>query len=70
MFTVAAFIALAVIAWFSNRQEIRERKDSGVPVDDTFLRARILFIRQDLRLIAYLLAGILVMLGVIADRPH
>ena len=68
MFTIIAFVALGVIVWFSERRESEERSIKNIPSDDDFLRARILFIRQDVRLVAYTLAGILIMLGVIADR--
>jgi len=70
VFTIIAFVAVGVIAWFSERQEMKERSIQAVPEEDHFLRARILFIRQDIRLVAYLLMGILAMLGVIADRLH
>jgi hypothetical protein len=70
MFTAIAFFAMAGIVWFSDRRELSERSEPAVPVDDAFFRARLLFIRQDVRLLVYLLMAILLMLGVIADRLH
>jgi hypothetical protein len=37
---------------------------------DDDLRELTLHMRQDLKLVAFLLAGIMVMLGVVADRIH
>jgi hypothetical protein len=70
MFTIIAFLGLAAAGWWSNRREASERTQKAVSEDDDFLRARIVFIRQDVRLLAYLLAAILIMLGIIADRLH
>lgn len=68
MFTAIAFFSIAGIVWFSNRRELEERAEKPSFVDDDFVRARVLFIRQDLRLALYVLMGILLMLGIIADR--
>lgn len=68
MFTGVAFLALVAIVWFANRGELDERRQKDSPVDDDFVRARVMFIRQDLRLVVYALMGILIMLGIIADR--
>jgi hypothetical protein len=38
--------------------------------DDDIVRQNVVFARRDLRLIAWMLAAILVMLGIIADRVH
>ena len=70
MFTVGAFVAIAIVVWYARRQEASERKSQPGHVDDDFARERVLFIREDIRLIAYILMAILVMLGVIADRLH
>ena len=70
MFTAAAFVALALIEWLSRLKERRERAIKPSFVDDDFLRERVLFVREDVRLIAYLMMAILLMLGVIADRLH
>lgn len=61
MFTVLAFIGITLIAW-----KVSRKQD-----DDTDnLEINTMQVRQDMRLVAYLLAGILVMLGVISDRIH
>lgn len=70
MFTAISLFSLVFMVWFANRREWDERRQQAAPEDDDFLRARILFIRQDLRLVIYLLVGIMVMLGVVADRMH
>ncbi len=61
MFTGAAFIAGTLIAWATMRHQVSDPDD---------VQTNIKHSRQDLRLIAYLLFGILVALGVIADRLH
>jgi hypothetical protein len=38
--------------------------------DDDLVRQSIVFARRDLRLIAWVLAAILIVLGIIADRIH
>jgi hypothetical protein len=60
MFTVGAFFAVALLAWWALRANNKERESDAAQ--------SIVFIRQDVRLIAFLLAGILVMLGIIADK--
>jgi hypothetical protein len=61
MFTVIAFAAVGLIVWTEPR---RQRFDSELP-DENIKQTR-----QDLRLIAYSLFAVVVMLGVIADRVH
>jgi hypothetical protein len=65
MFTTIAFFGIAVIGWLVHRAQEREavhRPDSR-DISEIARHAR-----QDLRLIAYLLAGVIVMLGIVADR--
>lgn len=69
MFTVIAFFAIAAIGWFVNRANSKAREHI-VSVDDSEVRQSVLHARQDIRLIAFLLAAILIMLGIIADRMH
>lgn len=59
MFTIGAIAGGVILAWIVSRDQ---RSDS----DD--MPTNIKHSRQDLRLIAYLLFGVIVMLGVIADR--
>lgn len=59
LFTIIAFFGVVAIAMFTDRQQ---RFDSDKL--DTNAKQ----VRQELRLIAFLLAAILIMLGIIADR--
>jgi divalent metal cation (Fe/Co/Zn/Cd) transporter len=61
MFTTIAFFAVALLALFADRQH---RHDSDA------VEANAKHARQELRMIVYLLAAILLALGVIADRLH
>lgn len=61
MFTIIAFATVGLILWTEPR---RQRFDSEV-ADENIRHSR-----QDLRLIAYLLFAVVVMLGIIADRVH
>jgi hypothetical protein len=65
MITAVAFFAVAGLAWLAQRSP---SFDSHVAVDDDQIRQSVVASRQDLRVIAFLLAGILIMLGFIADR--
>lgn len=66
MFTTIAFIALAAIGLLVGRTNEKDRNRSVTGSDDE-VRQSILHARQDLKLIAFLLGAILVMLGVLAD---
>lgn len=68
MFTIIAFALTVFIAWFAGRTNEKDR--SSYDTTPTDLRDWILLLhaRQDLKLIAFLLFGVIVMLGVIADR--
>lgn len=67
MFTALACVAFAVIGYISDKMAQSDPYGKGFEEDtSTYIRHS----RQDLRLIAYLLAAILVMLGIIADRIH
>jgi hypothetical protein len=68
MFTAAASIAIVFLAWTSSRWDNKERERPANLHGEDEIRQAIVFTRQDVRLIAFLLAGILVALGVIADR--
>jgi len=68
MFTTIAFVMACLIAWYVGRANEKDRRiyDQTAPhLRDWLL---LLHIRQDLKLIAFLLGGIIVMLGVVADR--
>ena len=59
--TFWAFILIAAFSISAGRQANTDPEDTSVNVRHS---------RQDLRLIAYILGGILIMLGVIADKIH
>ena len=61
LFTVIALFAVAGVASFTNRRQ-------HFSTDDIRINAK--QIRQELRAVAYLLAGIVILLGIIADRIH
>jgi hypothetical protein len=67
MFTILAFIAVVGLAWVAQRTLDKERIGIATFSDEE-LRQSIFHARQDLRLIAYGIAAILVMLGIIADK--
>lgn len=67
MFTVIALFAIAGTAFWSSRANDKERRSIST-FDDDLIRQSIVFTRQDVKLIAFLLAAILAMLGIIADR--
>lgn len=67
MYTVCAFAAVALIAWYAQRREAAERRFEPGHIEDELAKQQISYIRQDVRLIAYLLMAILVILAIIAD---
>lgn len=67
MFTTIAVIAAGVLAWWSGVGSVNER-DRVSHFEDSIVRQSIVFVREDIKLIAFLLVGILVMLGIIADK--
>jgi hypothetical protein len=69
MFTIGAFFLIAAIGWYIGRANVKDRQIIAI-VSDEELRTAILHARQDLKLIAFLLGGILLALGVVADRIH
>lgn len=69
MFTGGVFFAVAAIAWWVSRNNNRDRASyDNQPTNDPGLWLLLLHLRQDIALAVWLLAGILIMLGVIADR--
>jgi Na+/H+ antiporter NhaC len=58
LFTVIAFFVVGGIAWFARQQHSS--------TDNIEIGAK--QIRHELRVIAYLLAGVVILLGVIADK--
>ena len=68
MFTVGAIILTIVLAWVANRGNEKDRPEYDKTPTDLREWLLLLHARQELKMIAFLLGGILVMLGVIADR--
>jgi len=68
MFTAGAVALVIVIALAADRTNKRDRREYDATPDDLRMRVLLLHVRQDVKLIAFALGGILVMLGVIADR--
>lgn len=68
MFTVAAVLVVALLAWAVSRANSKDRGIYESERSDMKEWALLLHARQDLKLIAFLLAGILIALGVVADR--
>jgi len=64
MFTGIALLSIALIQGLSR---VKERREGAVTPG---IVERVLFIQKDVRLLAYLLMAILMMLGIIADRIH
>ena len=68
MFTIGAFVLICLIAWFAARANEQERPKYDQALRDENISLLVLHVRQDLKLVAFVLGGILLMLGVIADR--
>ncbi len=68
MFTIGAIILTSLLMWSASRGNKKDRAEyDRAPFDDRSW-ILLLHLRQDLKLVVFLLAGIVVMLGVIADR--
>lgn len=70
MFTVGAFVLMLVIAKASSRMNNKGLPSPASVYSEEEVMEAVVHSRQDLRLIAFLLGGILIMLGVVADRLH
>ena len=70
MFTIIAAVALVANSYWTDRLSDTETVQRAVVFDDDIVRQSVVFARRDLRLIAWMLAAMLIMLGVIADRIH
>ena len=67
MHTIGSFFALALVGWLCNRSN---NSDRGMVSDlqDNEIKALILHARQDIKLLAFLLGLVIIMLGIIADK--
>jgi hypothetical protein len=70
MFTVIATIAVGALVVWTDRQSNNELIQRSSSFDDDLVRRSVVFARRELRLIAWVLAATLIMLGIIADRIH
>jgi hypothetical protein len=70
MFTVVASVSVVAITYWTDRLSDKEAVQRPMVFDDDIVRQTVVFARLDLRLIAWMLAAMLIMLGIIADRMH
>jgi hypothetical protein len=70
MLTGLALLIGVAIAWYAGRLNDKDSKVAASRFDEAQIGQAVVHSRQDIRLIAFLLFGILVMLGVIADLIH
>jgi hypothetical protein len=70
MFTVIAGVAVVAIVYWTDRLSDKELVGRPSVFDDDIIRQTIVFARRDLRLIAWALTAILIMLGIVADKLH
>lgn len=68
MFFLFALALVTVAGWLANRGNEKDRRQYDADPDS--LRLLALHARQDLKLIAFLLAAAILMLGVVAERMH
>jgi hypothetical protein len=68
MYTVGAFLLIAVLCWLANRANDKDRPTYNEQMDDDEPNWLLLHIRQDIKLVAFMLAGIIIMVGLVADR--
>jgi hypothetical protein len=65
MFTLIALLLGALCAWYAGRMNENDRR--AMSRADKDLPPLILHMRQEVKLICFLLMGVIVMLGIIAD---
>jgi len=68
MFTIGAIVLAVLLAFFAGRANDKDRQSYDSTPTDLQNWLLNLHIRQDLKLISFLLMGVIVMLGVVADR--
>ena len=68
MFTAVAFGVTMLLAWYGGRKNDQDRPTYDRALPDERIWLLVLHIRQDLKLVAFFLGGVIIMLGVIADR--
>jgi hypothetical protein len=70
MFTLGAFILVALIGWYVNGKNEEDRPTYDNAALDDRIWVLVLHARQDLKLIAFFQGAIIIMLGILADRLH
>jgi hypothetical protein len=70
MFTIIASVAVVAISYWTDRLSDKEAIQRAAVFEDDLVRQSVVFARRDLRLIVWMLAAMLIMLGIIADRMH
>lgn len=70
MFTFGAGLLVSIIARTAYRGNEKDRETFDRYNDAELARVVALHVRQDLKLIVFLLAAVIVALGVVADRIH
>ena len=68
MFTVGAFVLVILLAWYAGRKNEQDRLSYDRAPPEDRMWELVLHIRQDLKLVAFLLGAVVVMLGIVADR--
>ena len=69
MFTATGIVLLLAISFLAAWANEKDRAGYARLTDEEARKTLLLHISRDLQLIAYLLCGIIVMLGIVADRP-
>lgn len=67
MFTVLSLVLIFGAGWYANRTHAEDRNNIANLTDDE-VRSAILHARQDIKLVVFMLAAVVLMLGVVADR--
>jgi hypothetical protein len=70
MFTIIAFVSMGLIGWAGRWQNEQERSQYEPTPSDDHVWLILLHMRQELRLVAYLPAAVVIMHGIVADRIH
>jgi hypothetical protein len=77
MLTIISFVLAAAMVWLASQNNKQDLKSHDASPDDSreiILQIRqealILQVRQELRLVVFLLTGVLMMLGIVADVRH
>jgi hypothetical protein len=68
MFSTIAFAIVVGVSFASNWSNSKEPTFDELDQDSAAIRGLVLHIRQDVKLLCFLLMGIIVMLGVVADH--